>query len=192
MKELTQKEYSEGIESMASEVIEECLEYGSDLSDMIHEKVDGDEWIIYTYYHGYVIKFSDNEDAYLDIYSSEDLGELIRTQDLDAVIQARAFFAMDADLRQAVYDNKEELEERLEKLQDDLATTEQAIIGKEEHFEQLEIELEEMIEDKAPQNIQNKMMDLMSSITCDIKVYTSEISELEEKIEKLEALLEDM
>ena len=120
MENLKQKSYNEGVKSLASDIIEECISYGSDLNDIIHESVDGDSWIIYTFYYDQIMRFSANDDAYLDVYNPEDLGNLIIDKGLDGVNQARAFFALESDVRHAIYNMKDDLEEQLENLQDEL------------------------------------------------------------------------
>ena len=108
------------MKNLAQSIVHECISYGSDVNDIIHEWVDGDSWIIYTFYYDQIMRFSANDDAYLDVYNPEDLGNLIIDKGLDGVNQARAFFALEADVRDVIHDMKDDLEEQLENLQDEL------------------------------------------------------------------------
>lgn len=123
---MTNLEYQANIQSIASEIVTELKQGGYDPTDIysaVHEVVDGHEYMIYTHYHEKVIRQTTNEDAYLDVYSSEDLGELIQHKELEGVIQARAFFAMTQDVSDALHELKDGLEDELEALQDEINDT---------------------------------------------------------------------
>ena len=96
-------EYKTEIQDIAHGIIEECLSYPDiDLQDYIHQTVDGHQWIIYTGYHNEILDNSDNEDSYLDIYSNEDLGEIVAKDGLEAAMQIKAFSAMLQDVQEAI------------------------------------------------------------------------------------------
>lgn len=113
----TKSEYYEGIKCLAQEIVEECLQYGSDLRDMIHETVDSDQWVIYNHYHAKVREFTDNHDAYLGVYGESDLGQLVQEGGIERLEQTIVYFAMEQDIWDAVSEMKDDLEARLEEFE---------------------------------------------------------------------------
>lgn len=90
-------------EEYIAEVIalsEEINQSGQDPYDMAYEMIDGHEWIIYPRYHSDIIAHSEHYDDYLDVYSTSDLGDIIKVKGLDHIIMIRAFYAMLGDLHQ--------------------------------------------------------------------------------------------
>jgi len=55
-KDITHREYWDEVESLATECVRLSQENDSDLSDEIHEMVDGHQWVIYTAYNYDVLK----------------------------------------------------------------------------------------------------------------------------------------
>lgn len=105
---LTTDEYDEEIESLVKVAVSDALEEnpnlkGDKLYEYIidervdHEAIDGHKWVIYNYIHEQIVECSHNDDAYLDVYSAKDLGNLMTKKGLEAVIATRAFYAMMAD-----------------------------------------------------------------------------------------------
>lgn len=115
MKELTQKSYHEGIESLGLSILEECE---GDVRDMIHETVDQDEWVIYTYYHDQVLRFTQNDDAYLDIYSNEGLGTIVSEKGLDHARMIQVYWAIEQDVSDWLSEQgKEWIENEIEEVE---------------------------------------------------------------------------
>ncbi len=91
MSDLTSKEYFEECRECAKSAIEQAKEYREDIEDVLHEMIDGHEYIIYTHKARLVVAWSENPDAYED-----EMGERAPTD------EARAFFAMRADVQRYV------------------------------------------------------------------------------------------
>lgn len=88
-----------GGEPTKEEIIDTIFDYG-----YIHEAVDQDEWIIYTAFHEDVIKHSSHPDAYLDLYCNEDLGHMVSVGGIEEITLVRAFWALEHDVTQAIWD----------------------------------------------------------------------------------------
>ena len=71
-------------------------------TDLVHETIDGHQWIIYTAYNNDIVQISDNHAAYLDVYCQEDLGQLVIDSGVDGLTMTRAYFAMSQDLNDAI------------------------------------------------------------------------------------------
>ena len=69
---------------------------------LLHELVDGHQWVIYTYSNGLIERFSDNAEAFKDVYDNESIGALVADQGLDAVKPIIAYFAMYQDISEAI------------------------------------------------------------------------------------------
>lgn len=117
MKDLTQHSYNEEVQALAINLLDETMSDNNGdreiamekINDsLLHELIDGHEWIIYTYYNSKITEHSSNADAYLDIYGSEDLGKLITEKGLEAVVLARAFYALHQDVQDALSEIEEE------------------------------------------------------------------------------------
>ena len=94
MEDFTKQEYYTDLEETAKDIIKEHLEDGTDCYDLAHERVDGDQWIIYNYYHDFIIKYTNNEEAY------EELGPL--EGDFNQIKQTGAYWAMLQDLNDEI------------------------------------------------------------------------------------------
>ena len=117
MSTLTKSEYENEIKELAAGIWEEALseaegdtEEAEQLAyELTYERVDGHLWIIYTGYHKDVLAFTGNEGAYEDVYCKEDLGAILCEGGLDKLNRIMAYFAMQADILQALYEIKEDL-----------------------------------------------------------------------------------
>jgi hypothetical protein len=111
--EFTSSEYHQEISDLADNLYSEALEQNDndhDLAiDAIHnhllsELVDGHQWVIYTYSNELVERFSDNAEAFKDVYDNESIGALVTDQGLDAVKPIIAYFAMYQDVSDRLND----------------------------------------------------------------------------------------
>ena len=103
MSEPTPHEYWNDIAGYATEIMEEAVEAdpqdpeeGIDLYDRIHEAVDGSAWIIYTHRALRVMDYTANDDAH------EELGEIPTGTGWSGIVTYVAFWAMRADVTDAV------------------------------------------------------------------------------------------
>ena len=111
--EFTSTEYYREINDLVDNLYSEALDQNDNdhesamdaISDnLLHELVDGHQWIIYTYSNELVARFSDNDEAYLDCYDNESIGQLVSDKGLDAVKPIIAYFAMYQDIISAIYE----------------------------------------------------------------------------------------
>jgi hypothetical protein len=98
-------EYWQGVRGLAQEVAERVRD-GEDLSDALHEVVDGSYWVIYTHANFQVLMCSSHHDAY-----SEDFGEApVSGSDINWA--AAAYAAMARDVSEQVDAESSTVDER--------------------------------------------------------------------------------
>ena len=95
---MTKREYYHEIFDIVNELVSECEGDEDRIQDMIHETVDGHQWIIYTHYNIEVLQHSNNHDAYFDNF-----GPLAADGFSDAMAKM-AFAAMYQDCQEEVSD----------------------------------------------------------------------------------------
>ena len=109
--EFTSSEYHKEISDLAADLYSEALEQNDNDHEsaidaihdqLLHELVDSHQWVIYTYSNELVERFSDNAEAFKDVYDNESLGALVADQGLDSVKPIIAYFAMYQDISEAV------------------------------------------------------------------------------------------
>tara|TARA_R110001599_G_scaffold11881_1_gene55943 strand:+ start:778 stop:1137 length:360 start_codon:yes stop_codon:yes gene_type:complete len=105
--EFTSTEYYREISDLAADLYSEALEQNDNDHDLaveaihdhlLHELVDGHQWVIYTYSSELVERFSDNGEAFMDVYDNESIGALVADQGLDALKPIIAYFAIYQDI----------------------------------------------------------------------------------------------
>lgn len=100
------REYREEVKAIAQEIVDRVKSgelSPDDVNDALHESVDGDQWVIYTYRAKLVVAFlSDNGDAAYDEGMEVDHSDGINWS-------AMAYFAMCADVRSELPDDLDEL-----------------------------------------------------------------------------------
>jgi hypothetical protein len=94
----SQQSYYANIRNIADELHDEWREGQlDDVQQRVHEEVDGSYWIIYYHANMKVLEYSSNDDAI------DDMGaELDTSQGWRGVIQQVAYYAMEADLNEAL------------------------------------------------------------------------------------------
>jgi hypothetical protein len=109
MDDITASDYYQSIKDLARQALAEHKERpNADLSDIIHELVDGSAWVIYTYRAHHVLLFSDNANHGFD----EGLVQLSpgSVRDVSDLVGQLAFWALRADVEQAAYELQKEAE----------------------------------------------------------------------------------
>lgn len=109
MDDITADNYRRNVEDLAREALVQLKERpGEDLYDIVHELVDGSEWVIYTYRAHHVVLFSDNANYGID----EGLVELSpgSVRDVSDLMTQLAFCALRADVEQAAYELQKKAE----------------------------------------------------------------------------------
>ena len=89
---LTSAEYWDEIESLAVEITREAREDNRDIHDVLHETIDGHQWVIYCRFNAWVLAHSSNESAMWD----EGLQDGITSH--DEYMTRAAYCAMLADV----------------------------------------------------------------------------------------------
>tara|TARA_R110002167_G_scaffold141448_2_gene329721 strand:+ start:44 stop:403 length:360 start_codon:yes stop_codon:yes gene_type:complete len=111
--EFTSTEYHNEISDLAANLYTEALEQNDNDHEsaidaihdhLLHELVDSHQWVIYTYSNELVERFSDNAEAFKDIYDNESIGALVADRGLDAVKPIIAYFAMYQDISDRLND----------------------------------------------------------------------------------------
>ena len=109
--EFNSSEYYSEVGNLASDLYDEALAQNGNHSGsamdaiqdgMLHELVDGHQWVIYTYSNELVARFSSNSEAYLDYYDNETIAQIVSDKGLDAVKPIIAYFAMYQDVSEAL------------------------------------------------------------------------------------------
>lgn len=109
MDDITADKYRQDVEDLAREALAQRKQRpDEDLSDIVHELVDGSEWVIYTYRAQHVLIFSDNGNYGID----EGLVELSpgSVRDVSDLFTQLAFCALLADVQEAADNLQKEAE----------------------------------------------------------------------------------
>ncbi len=101
----TEREYRQEVEDLARQIAAEARESGNDRSDVAHEQVDGHEYVIYHWKARFVLIYSDNEDAILEMDEHPNFGCMVE------LYSAAAYWALLADVNEALADIPEEEDE---------------------------------------------------------------------------------
>lgn len=123
MSNITSSQYWIEVQSIANSIATEAMQScGNDRDNaeelindsLLHETIDGHEWIICNDYNLDVIQHSDNEDYYIDEFGSDDAGVTLKNGGLSGLHTAVAFWAMYADVQNLISDELDTLEEAVE------------------------------------------------------------------------------
>jgi len=119
MSNITYNEYWTEINSIAENMVSECMdecdndrEAAEELinDSRLHETIDGHQWVIYYSYNDDVRKHSDNEDYAADNFGNEYLGQIVTEQGYDTLGTVIAFWCMYADVQDKLNDAFDEYE----------------------------------------------------------------------------------
>lgn len=112
-------EVEELANSIATVAMQSCDNDRDDAEELIndsllHETIDGHQWIIYNAYNLDVIQHSDNEDYYIDEFGSESAGEELKNGGLSRLHTAVAYWALYADVQGMISDELDAIEDAIE------------------------------------------------------------------------------
>ena len=105
-------QYHAEISDLASDLYDEALEQNDNdhesamdaIQDrMLHELVDGHQWVIYTYSNELIARFSNNAEAYRECYDNESIGQIVTDKGLEGMKPIIAYFAMHQDISDEIY-----------------------------------------------------------------------------------------
>jgi len=128
MTTITQNDYNEEVRETAQQIAEQAfsdLEYNEmELTEenaeeiitdyLLHETIEGHEWIIYTAYHLPIIQYSDNDEYYAHNFGGEFLTDTLSNNGLGGLHTAIAFWAFYADVSELVRDEVSKQADKLE------------------------------------------------------------------------------
>ena len=108
---ITASQYWKEVEATAARVIARAQDESEDgdlmevINDTIlHEEIDGHEWIVYDVYNLDVIQYSENIDHYIDNFGADAAAEELKARGLTGLHTTIAFWAMYADVYNKVID----------------------------------------------------------------------------------------
>jgi len=116
----TEYEYTQEINGIAANLVCEAMQDNDNdreaaeeaINDhLLHETIDGHQWVIYNGYNMDVMKYSRNEDYYIDNFGDEDAGQALKERGLSGLHNVIAFWAMYADVQEQLETAFDELEE---------------------------------------------------------------------------------
>lgn len=108
MKDITRTSYNDEIRSIADNLVSEAMEQCENNRDkaeeaisdsMLHETIDGHQWVIYTAYNLDVLKHSESHDAYTDNFGADDACQVLKDRGVDGLHAVMAYCAMEQDVR---------------------------------------------------------------------------------------------
>ena len=111
MTTLTNQEYWTEVKDLAKYLVKDALEQCDNdreqaeelLNDsLLHETIDGHQWVIYNAYNLPVIEHSDNEDYYSDNFGAEALQSSLEQGGLTTLHCHIAFWCLYADVQEAI------------------------------------------------------------------------------------------
>jgi hypothetical protein len=112
----TRDDYQHEVERLARDAHEEARDHGRDLDVVIHETVDGHEWVIYTRFNASVLASSNNAEAGAEF--GGDLAGILRTRGVSGLLAVLACAAMMQDVREVAADLEDEDEDEDEDAED--------------------------------------------------------------------------
>ena len=105
------QEYYKEIQDISYDIWAEALEQtdcdkdrAERLVDLAHEIVDGHQWVMYYQYHDQVLRYSKNNEAYLDIHDNESLGQCVRDSGSGGLNSLMTYWAMQQDVTDTIYE----------------------------------------------------------------------------------------
>lgn len=123
---ISNTDYWNEVSALAKSIAEEAMsECDNDLDDaqemvndrLLHETIDGHQWVIYHAYNLDVLQHSDNTEYMIDNLGNDEASEVLTQGGLSGLHTALAFWALYADVQdkvegalQAVADSNEEEE----------------------------------------------------------------------------------
>lgn len=126
---ITQSQYWAEVQSLAELIVSEAADYTdcntADTFDrdsvlerihdtVLHETIDGHQWVIYYAYNLNVLQHSDNAEYMIDNHGVESAGEILKDSGLSGLHSALAFWALYADVADRIDSALDDYESNLE------------------------------------------------------------------------------
>ena len=116
-------DYTKQIEAIARDLVKEAMEQSDNDRDdaeelindsLLHETIDGHQWVIYCSYNLSVLQYSRNDDYMIDNLGEESAVEALKSGGLSGLHTALAYWAMYADVQEALESAFDEYEAKQE------------------------------------------------------------------------------
>ena len=123
MSNITSSQYWNEVQSLAVSIAEDAMSYYDNNRDeaeelindsLLHETIDGHQWIIYNAYNLDVYQHSDNSDYYIDNFGGDDAAYVLKEKGLDGLHQALAFWSLYADVQDKIDEALDGVENNIE------------------------------------------------------------------------------
>lgn len=120
---ITSSEYYIEVEAITKSLVTEALsqcdndtEQALELinDSMLHEWIDGHEWIIYNAYHLPILQHSSNSDYMLDELGEDEAASILKEKGLSGLHCALAFWAIYADVMDILSDTMDDIVDTLD------------------------------------------------------------------------------
>lgn len=127
MSNITSSQYWNEVQSLAVSIAEYAMaqcDNGRDDSEelindsLLHETIDGHEWVIYNSYNLDVYQHSGNSDYYIDNFGGDDAACVLKEKGLDGLHQALAFYAFYADVQDKISEALDGVESSIEETEE--------------------------------------------------------------------------
>lgn len=124
--QLTSQEYFAEVENLAVSIVAEAADqcdcntvdtFDADsirdtiFDTVLHETIDGHQWIIYYAYNLSIIEHSSNDDYMINELGIDSAGESLKSGGLSGLHQAIAYWALYADVAELIDDKIQELQD---------------------------------------------------------------------------------
>lgn len=133
MSNITSSQYWNEVQSLAVSIAEDAMAYCDNNRDdaeelindsLMHETIDGHQWIIYNAYNLDVYQYSDNSEYYIDNFGGDDAAFVLKEKGLEGLHQALAFWSLYADVQDKINEALDGVESSIEEPEDNEETEE--------------------------------------------------------------------
>ena len=123
MSNITSSQYWNEVQSLAVSIAEEAMDQCDNNRDdaeelindsLLHETIDGHQWIIYSAYNLDVYQYSDNSDYYIDNFGGDDAAYILKEKGLDGLHNVLAFWSLYADVQDKIDEALDGVESNIE------------------------------------------------------------------------------
>ena len=128
MSNFTSSQYWNEVQSLAVSIAEDAMSYCDNnrkdaeeliIDSLLHETIDGHQWIIYYAYNLDVYQYSDNSDYYIDNFGGDDAAYVLKEKGLDGLHQVLAYWSLYADVQDKISEALDGIESNIEEQDDE-------------------------------------------------------------------------
>ena len=123
MSNITSSQYWNEVQSIAVSIAEDAMSYCDNnredaeeliIDSLLHETIDGHQWVIYYAYNRDVYQYSDNSDYYIDNFEGDDAAFVLKEKGLDGLHQVLAYWSLYADVQDKISEALDGIESNIE------------------------------------------------------------------------------